>query len=73
MPARSRTGPLRGRGKPLELKTGLELRVCKPRALECESESGLKWKFRLRGAVGHVGGWRGQCRDDASPVERERV
>ncbi len=31
-PTRSRTGPLRGCGNPLGLKTGLELRVCKPRA-----------------------------------------
>ena len=31
-PMRSSAGPLRGRGKPFALKTGLELRVCKPHA-----------------------------------------
>src|ERR1035437_9577506 len=49
--ARREPGLSRRRGKPLGLKTGLELPVCKPPGAGASPDQDSKWKFRFADAT----------------------
>lgn len=54
MPTRGRTSPLRGREKPLGLKTDLDLPVCKPPGAGASPNQDSKWKFRRMSSASSV-------------------